>query len=63
MRNNVEMIRFVGGKIPADARISMSVGIAEYPSNGLTAEYVAHCADIAMYSAKSGGKNRVVSAT
>lgn len=39
------------------AHISMSLGIAIFPSNGLTISELIKNADIAMYSAKSAGKN------
>ena len=35
----------------------MSLGIAIFPSNGLTISELIKNADIAMYSAKSAGKN------
>lgn len=38
-------------------RISMSVGIAIFPNNGLTISELIRNADIAMYSAKTSGKN------
>lgn len=39
------------------AHISMSVGVAIFPENGLTANELVKNADIAMYSAKNSGKN------
>lgn len=39
------------------AHVSMSVGIAIFPSNGLTISELIKNADIAMYSAKTSGKN------
>jgi diguanylate cyclase (GGDEF)-like protein/PAS domain S-box-containing protein len=40
--------------------ISMSVGVVEYPSDGNTTTTLLKNADIAMYSAKREGKNRVL---
>jgi EAL domain-containing protein (putative c-di-GMP-specific phosphodiesterase class I) len=39
--------------------ISSSIGIAVYPENGSSATELLNCADVAMYSAKGSGKNRV----
>lgn len=39
------------------AHVSMSVGIAIFPNNGLTISELIKNADIAMYNAKSSGKN------
>ena len=43
--------------------ITLSIGIAEYPQHGDTAESIISAADAALYQAKRGGRNRVVSAT
>jgi len=37
--------------------VSTSIGIAVYPDNGFTANEILHSADMAMYAAKSEGKN------
>lgn len=39
-------------------RVSMSIGIVMYPDNGLTADQLVKNADVAMYSAKTAGKNQ-----
>lgn len=39
--------------------ISLSIGVATYPTDGTTAEALIINADAAMYSSKKGGKNRV----
>jgi diguanylate cyclase (GGDEF)-like protein len=39
--------------------ISVSLGIASYPSHGSTIEEVLNRADIAMYKAKQAGKNQI----
>lgn len=40
-------------------QITLSVGIASYPQNGISAEELIHQADMALYRAKSSGRNRV----
>jgi diguanylate cyclase len=39
---------------------TMSVGVAVYPTHGETLQALTHCADLALYRAKEGGRNRVV---
>lgn len=46
-----------------DVRITMSVGIAEFPTNGQTPEEVLKAADMALYRAKHSGRNCVKLAT
>jgi diguanylate cyclase (GGDEF)-like protein len=57
MRARVASEPFEGGKV------TMSIGIAEYPSHGDTPEELIASADAAMYQAKSQGRNRVVAAS
>lgn len=42
-----------------EVRITMSIGIAEFPSNGQTVEDVLKAADFALYRAKDSGRNCV----
>jgi diguanylate cyclase (GGDEF)-like protein len=41
-------------------KITLSIGIAEFPEHGQTAEEVISCADEALYAAKRAGRNRVI---
>ncbi len=41
-------------------RATISVGIAVYPQHGQTLADLTRCADVALYQAKEGGRNRVV---
>lgn len=41
-------------------RVTLSIGIAEFPAEGATAEAVISGADSALYAAKEAGRNRVV---
>jgi len=44
-----------GERIP----IQVSIGIAMYPPDGATASELTHAADLALYRAKSSGRDRV----
>ena len=56
IRDRVAAETFEGGKI------TVSIGVAEYPSHGDTPEELIASADAAMYQAKTGGRDRVVAA-
>jgi diguanylate cyclase (GGDEF)-like protein len=56
IRARVEAQDFAGRKI------TLSIGIAEFPANGQTADEVISSADEALYAAKRSGRNRVVRA-
>jgi diguanylate cyclase (GGDEF)-like protein len=57
IRTRVEEQEFPGRKI------TISIGMAEFPDHGYTAEAVISSADEALYEAKRGGRNKVVRAT
>jgi two-component system cell cycle response regulator len=42
-----------------DVSTSVSVGVASYPADGSSAQQLLHAADLAMYRAKQGGRDRV----
>jgi diguanylate cyclase (GGDEF)-like protein len=44
-----------------EAATTLSIGIAEFPTHGSTAEALVQCADVALYQAKATGRDRVVS--
>jgi diguanylate cyclase (GGDEF)-like protein len=46
----------------AVGRITLSIGIAEFPAHGDSAEAIIASADAAMYQAKRAGRNRIASA-
>jgi diguanylate cyclase (GGDEF)-like protein len=56
IRNRVAQEEFFG------RRITISIGLAEFPEHGATAEAVISRADEALYDAKRGGRNRIVRA-
>jgi len=43
--------------------VEVSIGIAVYPSDGSTASMLAHSADVALYQAKTSGRNKVAHAS
>jgi diguanylate cyclase (GGDEF)-like protein len=51
--------RVAGQEFPG-RKITLSIGIAEFPEHGQTAEEVISCADEALYEAKRAGRNRVI---
>ncbi len=57
IRARVASEPFDGGKV------TVSIGLAEYPSHGDTPEELIASADAAMYKAKSQGRDRVISAS
>jgi diguanylate cyclase (GGDEF)-like protein len=56
IRARVEAQQFAGRKI------TLSIGIAEFPTDGQTAEEVIANADEALYAAKRAGRNRIIRA-
>jgi diguanylate cyclase (GGDEF)-like protein len=44
----------------AEGKLTLSIGVAEYPDGGDTPEELIATADAAMYKAKGGGRNQVV---
>ena len=63
-----ENMRRLVGADPVDAgdvslEISVSVGVACHPEHGVTIPELIRAADVALYAAKSGGKNQVCAAT
>jgi diguanylate cyclase (GGDEF)-like protein len=52
----------VAGEQFANGRITVSIGVAEFPSHGDTPESLIESADAALYEAKDRGRDRVVTA-
>jgi diguanylate cyclase (GGDEF)-like protein len=59
VRSLIEGHEFLGTKGQSLGRVTVSVGIAAFPADGDTGEYVVRQADAALYSAKNSGRNRV----
>jgi len=63
LRGEIKVARFSLAGSQTAMRVTMSLGIACFPQDGHTAQEVMHSADVAVYAAKSGGRNRVVCAS
>jgi diguanylate cyclase (GGDEF)-like protein len=59
LRRHVETHPFPGVPRP----VTISCGVADYPSHGMTRDEVVAAADTALYTAKQAGRNRVAWAT
>lgn len=62
LRRVVEEEPFVEEAGQPGGRVTISVGVASRPEHGGTVESLVEAADAALYRAKAGGRNRVVSA-
>jgi diguanylate cyclase (GGDEF)-like protein len=58
VRNAIVSTRLQGAN-GADIGVTVSVGVAEFPYDGIDAEALKKAADMAMYQSKSDGRNRV----
>ena len=47
-------------QVPSAGAVTLSFGVASYPSNGLNGEALIDAADQALYEAKNGGRDRIV---
>ena len=60
MRRIIETESFPGENHLPKGRMTTSVGIASFPTDGATANELIHAADMALYHAKSLGRNQLV---
>jgi diguanylate cyclase (GGDEF)-like protein len=60
IRRAVEAARFEEETVDEPLSATMSIGVAGYPRDAIDAKGLVHAADIAVYEAKTGGRNRVV---
>jgi diguanylate cyclase (GGDEF)-like protein len=60
IRRAVEVARFEEETVEEPLSATMSIGVSGYPRDAIDAKGLVHAADIAVYEAKSGGRNRVV---
>jgi diguanylate cyclase (GGDEF)-like protein len=59
IRQRIAAIRSVSGS-NVTVQITLSIGVAFYPSDGITADHLLRKADEALYRAKHGGRDQVV---
>ena len=60
MRRAVEAESFPGESHLPHGRLTISLGVATFPADGVTANELIHAADLALYQAKGAGRNRLV---
>jgi diguanylate cyclase (GGDEF)-like protein len=60
IRRAVEAARFEEETVEEPLSATMSIGVSGYPRDAIDAKGLVHAADIAVYQAKSSGRNRVV---
>lgn len=60
IRRAIEAESFSGESHLPLGRLTTSVGVASFPADGVTTHELIHAADLALYSAKQSGRNRLV---
>ncbi|MCK4260801.1 MAG: GGDEF domain-containing protein [Halanaerobiales bacterium] len=59
LRKLIEMHQFPGEQIQPDGKLTVSIGLATFPDDGESIEFLIKRADTALYKAKKRMKNRV----
>ena len=62
LRQAVEAARLEVPSTPTPVQVTLSLGVACFPADATTLPELLHAADVAVYQAKLGGRNRVVGA-
>jgi two-component system, cell cycle response regulator len=60
VRVAIEAAEFVGGQTQPLGRVTVSGGVATFPTDATTREGVVELADRNLYQAKQSGRNRIV---
>jgi diguanylate cyclase (GGDEF)-like protein len=60
MRRVIEAESFPGESHLPLGRLTISLGIASFPADGVTENELIHASDLALYQAKAMGRNRLV---
>jgi len=55
LRRAIASAQFPGVSFP----VTVSIGVSEFPANGITRDDIVRAADAALYQAKESGRNRV----
>lgn len=58
IRQGIEHEPIKGEELLPGGRLTASIGLASFPDDGTTANTLIHAADVALYQAKNGGRNR-----
>jgi diguanylate cyclase (GGDEF)-like protein len=58
IRHGIEQEPIRGEELLPGGRLTSSIGLASFPGDGTTAHALLHAADVALYRAKNGGRNR-----
>jgi diguanylate cyclase (GGDEF)-like protein len=61
VRRELELESFAGEELLPLGRLTVSIGLATYPLDGDDPSALIHAADLALYQAKSQGRNRIAS--
>lgn len=59
LRKTVESEHFTGGENQPTGRVTISIGVATFPEHADNGDELINKADVALYEAKRGGRNRV----
>jgi diguanylate cyclase (GGDEF)-like protein len=59
LRQRVAEEEFANGEAQPMGRLTISLGVASYPHSAVSAVELVEAADVALYRAKGGGRNRV----
>lgn len=59
IRRAIEAESFPGESHLPLGRLTISIGVATFPADGVTSNELIHAADLALYSAKQSGRNRL----
>jgi diguanylate cyclase (GGDEF)-like protein len=59
IRRAIEAESFPGESHLPLGRLTISIGVATFPADGVTTNELIHAADLALYSAKQSGRNRL----
>jgi len=59
VRHEVETAKFIGQEKQPLGNLTISIGVAAYPSHSICKDGLIKCSDVALYESKSTGRNRL----